>query len=105
MTAQVLTTECRRRGITLEVTGDRLRCRAPVGVLTPEIKHALADQKAALMQILAAESSTSPLTEAADDREVVGVKVWSEALQEGIWVVVNGLPREGVAQRCTSLDA
>jgi TubC N-terminal docking domain len=57
MTLQVLIAACRNRGISLEVIGDRLRCRAPVGVLTSELKRALVAQKAAILQILAAEVS------------------------------------------------
>jgi hypothetical protein len=94
MTPQVLITECRRRGITLEVMGDWLRCRAPMGVLTLELKHALTDHKAALMQILATEASVSLPPEVADNRELVAIKVWSDVLQEAIWVVVDDLPHE-----------
>jgi len=31
MTPEDIIAECRTRGVTLEVMGDRLRCRAPVG--------------------------------------------------------------------------
>jgi TubC N-terminal docking domain len=74
--------------------GDRLRCRAPVGVLTSELKFALADQKAALMQILEAEGHDAPPPEVAEDAEIIAVKVWSEILGEAIWVVADDLPRE-----------
>ena len=56
MMAHDLIAECRTRGIVIEVIGERLRCRGPVGVLTPELKQALAAQKAALVQILTGES-------------------------------------------------
>jgi tubulysin polyketide synthase-like protein len=91
MTPQVLIVECRTRGITLEVMGDRLRCRAPLGVLTPELKRALADQKAALVQILAAEVPAVSPSEGADESAVMAVKVWSDVLQEAIWVVADDL--------------
>jgi hypothetical protein len=61
MTAHDIIAECRTRGISIEVIGERLRCRAPVGILTPELKQALADQKATVMEILTGEGTDSPL--------------------------------------------
>jgi TubC N-terminal docking domain len=85
---------CQERGITLEVVGDRLRCRAPVGVLTSGLKSALADQKAALMQILTAEGADAPYPAVPAEAEVIAIKAWSDILQEAIWVVVDDLSRD-----------
>jgi TubC N-terminal docking domain len=93
MTPHVLIAACRNRGISLEVIGDRLRCRAPAGVLTSEFKLALAAQKAAILQILAADVSDAPPAVVVDDREVIAIKVWSDALNEAMWVVADALPR------------
>jgi hypothetical protein len=65
-----------------------------VGVLTPPLKQALAAQKAALVQILAAEVPALAAPEVADDRKLIAVKVWSGMLGEAIWVVADDLPDE-----------
>jgi hypothetical protein len=41
-----------------------------------------------------AEVSDAPPAAAVDDREVIAVKVWSDTLNEAIWVVADALPRE-----------
>jgi TubC N-terminal docking domain len=94
MTPHDLLALCQERGITLEVAGDRLRCRAPVGVLTSGLKSALADQKAALMQILAAQNAEAPSPAVPAEAEVIAIKAWSDILQEAIWVVVDHLSRD-----------
>jgi hypothetical protein len=94
MTAHDIIAACRTRGISLEVIGERLRCRAPIGVLTPELKQALAAQKAALVQILAGATPTSAAPNVLDDRAIIAVKVWSAILGEAIWVVADDLPKE-----------
>jgi hypothetical protein len=94
MTAHDLIEECRTRGISLKVIGERLRCRAPVGVLTLELKQVLADQKAALLQILAGGAPAPATPNPPDDGPIIAVKVWSEILSEAIWVVADDLPRE-----------
>jgi TubC N-terminal docking domain len=94
MMAHDLIAECRTRGISLEVIGERLRCRGPVGVLTPELKQALAAQKAALVQILTGEAPTLAAPKPPDDDALIALKVWSTILGEAIWVVADDLPKE-----------
>ena len=94
MMAHDLIAECRTRGIVLEVIGERLRCRGPVGVLTPELKQALAAQKAALVQILTGEAPTLAAPKPPDDGALIALKVWSTILGEAIWVVADDLPKE-----------
>jgi TubC N-terminal docking domain len=94
MTPHDLIAACRTRGITLEVIGERLRCRAPVGALTPELKQALATQKAALVPILTGEAPTLAALKLSDGRAIIALKVWSTILGEAIWVVADDLPRE-----------
>jgi hypothetical protein len=89
-----LITACRARGISLEVRGEQLRCRAPVGVMTPDLKQALADQKTSLLQILAVEALAASPRNLDPHCAVIAVKAWSEVLQEAIWVVIDGLPRD-----------
>jgi hypothetical protein len=93
MSPHDLVAACRARGISLEVRGDQLRCRAPVGIMTPELKEALAAQKAALIQMLAAEAPTTSPPEVANNREVIAVQVWSDILAETVWVVAEDLPK------------
>ena len=53
MTATALLVELRGLGAELTTSGDRLRCRAPAGVLTPQHRAALAHHKAELLGLLA----------------------------------------------------
>jgi hypothetical protein len=52
MTVAELLAACRQQGIGLTVEGDRLRYKAPVGVLSPALKDALRQQKASLIVLL-----------------------------------------------------
>ena len=53
MTAQTLVATCHRAGILLAVTDDaHLRVEAPRGVLTPELRAALLEQKPTLLTVL-----------------------------------------------------
>lgn len=63
MNAHDLLELLQRHAVTLAVEGDTLRCRAPRGVLTPELRSALARHKQQLISILAAEAAP-PLTDA-----------------------------------------
>jgi hypothetical protein len=49
-----LLAELSGRGITLEPQGDKIKYRAPVGALTPELKEAVSNHKTALLQLLTA---------------------------------------------------
>jgi hypothetical protein len=94
MTPTDLLHELTRRGVILETHGDRLRYKAPVGVLTPELKQALSAEKAALVRILAAGAPAPAAPDVPDDRAIVAVKVWSAVLSEAIWVVTDDLPKD-----------
>ena len=52
MTLQDLLTTAERAGIRLEARGDRLTYQAPKGALTPELREALTQHKAALIERL-----------------------------------------------------
>jgi hypothetical protein len=47
-------------------------------------------EKAAIMTILAAEHVRAPMPPGSDD--IAAVKVWSEVLQEAVWVVADDVP-------------
>jgi hypothetical protein len=94
MTAHDIIAECRTRGISLRVIGERLRCRAPIGILTAELKQALADQKATLMQILTGEGADTASPAVPVGTEVIAIKAWSDILEEAIWVVVDDLSHD-----------
>ena len=94
MTPTDLLNELTRRGVILEPNGDRLRYKAPVGVLTPELKQAIAAQKAALVQILAGEALAPEALKLSDNRAIIALKVWSAMLGEAVWVVADDFPQE-----------
>ena len=50
--ASLLIAELRSQGAQLDVDGDRLRCRAPAGAITPELQQRVAEQKPALLDEL-----------------------------------------------------
>jgi hypothetical protein len=52
LTATALLESLRSLGVRLSASGDRLRFRAPVGVLTPELRAALVEEKPALLAAL-----------------------------------------------------
>ena len=63
MTAAALLQSLCSLGVQLSASGDRLRFRAPVGVLTPELRAALVEQKPALLAALRnAESEASEVS-------------------------------------------
>lgn len=94
MTSTDLLHELTRRGVILEPSGDRLRYKAPVGVMTSELKRALADQKASLLQILGVEVPTAAASKPPDDCAIIALKVWSTILDEAIWVVADDVPKD-----------
>jgi TubC N-terminal docking domain len=79
----------RGHGCTVTMDGDRLSVRKGTGVLTDALRQAIASEKAAIMAILAAEQVRAPML---SEDTIAAVKVWSEALQEPIWVVADGVP-------------
>lgn len=82
MTADVLLTELRNRGAALTVVGDRLRVEAPVGVLSPEIRTALAAYKAELLSLL-----RTPTLDA-DAGELAAVKLRNTVIGD-LWLVAD----------------
>ncbi|MBL8796321.1 MAG: hypothetical protein JNM56_20645 [Planctomycetia bacterium] len=57
MSAADLLHELRQRGVILAADGERLRYGAAPGVLTPELRQALVDQKADIIALLQAEQA------------------------------------------------
>ena len=52
MTTVELLAELRRRDIRVWIEGETLRCRAPKGALTPELRTTLADRKTEILAVL-----------------------------------------------------
>jgi predicted metal-dependent hydrolase len=73
MNASALLEDLRRRDVTLEAEGDHLHVDAPAGVITDELRAALAENKGRLLESLAWERSN--LTEASRRGLVIR---WSE---------------------------
>ena len=65
MTAQGLLDHLRARGATLNADGGELRCRAPRGLLTAELRALLVDHKTALLALLEPPGPTEPAPAAA----------------------------------------
>jgi len=59
MTALEILSDLRRAGAIVTVAGDKLRFEAPPVVLTDELKQRLATQKAEIIRLLQAETTTS----------------------------------------------
>jgi hypothetical protein len=55
MKAVALLSELLDRGVTLTVEGENLRCRAPKGRLTPELRQSLVECKAEILQFAATD--------------------------------------------------
>jgi hypothetical protein len=90
MRATTLVDTLRAQGWGFAIDGHGLRIRRPRGALTDELRQTLKAEKAAIMTILAAEQQRAQVPLQGDD--VVAVKVWSEALEEAVWVVADGVP-------------
>jgi len=60
MTGAELLAELKRLGVLLTGDGDALRVKAPVGVLTPDLKAALAEHKAELLVQLTRGAGLTP---------------------------------------------
>jgi TubC N-terminal docking domain len=90
MTATAILNILRGHGCTVTRDGDHLSVRKGKGVLTDALRQAIASEKAAIMAILAAEHVRAPMPLRSDD--IAAVKVWSEVLQEAVWVVAEGVP-------------
>lgn len=118
MTPEGILEELKMSGAHVEAVGDKLRCRAPVGVLTPELRQAMAEHKPALLRLLSSPAADAPselpcpVCGASEWRDtpdggrwcmpcvvagrdpVAAVKVHSDVLDAEIWVVCDDLPRE-----------
>jgi TubC N-terminal docking domain len=88
MRATALVDTLRARGWGFAIDGAGIRIRSPRGAMTDELRQAIRAQKAAILTILAAEQQRTRMPLQGD--ELVAVKVWSEILQEPVWVVANG---------------
>jgi hypothetical protein len=92
MRATTLVHTLRAQGWGFAIDGQGLRIRSPGGALTDELRRALLAEKAAIMTLLEAEQGRAPMPSRRDD--IAAVKVWSEVLQEAVWVVAEGVPIE-----------
>jgi TubC N-terminal docking domain len=90
MNATTILQTIRQRGGQVTLEGDTIRVCKTSGVLTDELRQAIRAEKAAILMILAAEQQRARMPLQGD--ELVALKVWSELLQEAIWVVAEGLP-------------
>lgn len=103
-------------GARVEVVGDKLRCRAPAGTFTPELRQAMAQHKAALLRLLttpdARRETPCPACGASDWRAtpdggrwclpcvlagrtpVCAYKIHSHVLAMDLWIVADDLARE-----------
>lgn len=68
METSKLLTELQQRGVNLTVDGDNLRYVAPKGALTDELRQAIKDHKAELLELLQADA-VPPKAAATDRRE------------------------------------
>jgi hypothetical protein len=89
MRATTLVNTLRAQGWGFAIDGAGIRVRSPRGALTDELRQALLAEKAAILTILAAEHQHTRMPLQGD--ELVAVKVWSEVLQEAVWVVADGV--------------
>jgi hypothetical protein len=80
----------RQRCGQVTLDGNNIRVCKTSGMLTDELRQAIRAEKAALLTILAAEQQRAQMPLQGDD--LVALKVWSEILQEAVWVVVDDLP-------------
>jgi TubC N-terminal docking domain len=89
MRATTLVDTLRAQGWGFAIDGHGLRVRSPRGALTAELRQTLLAEKAAIMTMLAAEHVHAPMP---PEDAIAAVKVWSEVLQEAVWVVADGVP-------------
>ncbi len=90
MRATTLVNTLRAQGWAFAIDGAGIRVRSPRGAMTDALRQALLAEKGNIMTILAAEHVHAPMPLRSED--IAAVKVWSEALQEAIWVVADGVP-------------
>lgn len=86
--------ECRARGVVLALEGDRLRARGDAGAMTPALREALREHRAALVELLGGrrdEASHEPV-----HRPQPGDRLLSSA-QHRLWFVTQLAPASSVA--------
>jgi hypothetical protein len=88
MCATTLVNTLRAQGWGFAIDGAGIRVRSPRGAMTDALRQALLAEKGNIMTLLAAEHVRAPMPLRSED--IAAVKVWSEALQEAIWVVADG---------------
>jgi TubC N-terminal docking domain len=90
MNATAILQTIRQRGGQVTLEGDHIGVCKTSGVLTDELRQAIRAEKAALLTILAAEQQRAQMP--LQGADLVAVKVWSEILEDAVWVVANGVP-------------
>jgi hypothetical protein len=90
MNATAILQTIRQRGGQVTLEGDNIRVCKASGVLTDELRQAIRAEKAALLTILATEQQRAQMPLQGDD--LVALKVWSEILEEALWVVADDVP-------------
>ena len=81
MNARELISQVEGLGITLRVVGDKLRLKAQLGIITPEIKAELASHKTEIMQVLAQPGSSPRVT------RLYHVVVDTDGVHQGMTVI------------------
>src|SRR5438105_3680208 len=97
MSTPELLDNLRRRGVRLEVHGDRLKVDAPTGTLTAEIKAALAEHKPEILAVLSARCG-----ESIPNADVVDSWEWIEE-RAAILEFDGGLTRDEAGHRAFEL--
>jgi amino acid adenylation domain-containing protein len=93
MTASELLADFSRRGVQLWADGDEVRCRAPKGVLTPEMRAVLSEEKAEILALLRQrtdEDRDSPLPTIVPAPEQRHLPFPLTDLQQAYWVGRSG---------------
>lgn len=96
MTARELLSELQARGVKLTPTSQGLRYRAPRGVLTPELKEALAHNKEEIIGFLAASPCWNCGSAMTQMRDLHGETVWichACEISSGTPKLIPDLPR------------
>lgn len=97
MSAETLLRELTDRGVRVTRDGQRLRVRAPRGILTEDVREALIEHKPAILELLAIAKLR------ADRRPVLHFR--TSGSPENAWATVIGRPGESVDELRTDLQA
>jgi hypothetical protein len=74
MTTTSLLSDLQRLGVDVTAKGDKLVINAPKGVLTPEIRARIAEQKVALLALLSAQQGYSDVSEIEEKEELTAFR-------------------------------